>query len=481
MAVRIKRPVDRNKEGGPRFDFGKGVDARDTSQTATIKELLEEISQELTDNSEYVYDIKSIRVVLRFLTSITGKSYKSTVEKHQISTIKTIKLLHKRSQCIDAHLMRLIEAAVGDSFGTMDFLTMPSSPEADAVKRQIQLIIDDLGKEIDPAELEQINAICDPQQLREKYRYETSEAIDGVLLKHIRIDDELLKDAAVYFAGRTRDFLKRLPPQQEPRAHVATYVYLKALDYVHRLHFELATQFSIPHDRPISKAPISFETICNEISSKMKMDIRKDTNIISIYGMCEFCTQHSNSLIDVIARATGLRYSARAFKEDLPRACMVMRLYLDHANLPSTEDSKPIGIAHIVSAFASILHQRATKAKVKLVKKSVRYNPKVDPQRHLDQRINDKSPYIPWTVQYLYTERMKWYIYALLSRKDIADSHATFQLAQSELTQNVFMSLSPTHIIDTLSAYRASMIQAAKEFVLANDRQDIRYEKIINY
>src|SRR6185312_14005479 len=89
------------------------------------------------------------------------------------------------------------------------------------------------------------------------------------------------------------------------------------------------------------------------------------------------------------------------------------------------------GIVHVVAAFASVLHQRINKAN--LVKRSTKYTPRIDPQRQLDLRIKEETQYIPWTVQYLYSERMRWYLYAMLGRKDMADSHKALQLAQSEL------------------------------------------------
>ena len=76
---------------------------------------------------------------------------------------------------------------------------------------------------------------------------------------------------------------------------------------------------------------------------------------------------------------------------------------------------------------------------------------------------------------------MRWYLYAMLGRKDMTDSHKALQLAQSELIRDIFLSLSPELIVEKISAYRDRMIQAANDFVVAHDRQHIRYEKIRNY
>ena len=71
----------------PRFNFENKSDPAE-EHTATIKELLSELNRERTDDSGSAYDIKSLRTVLRFLSSITGKDYRSIGEAHPLSTLK---------------------------------------------------------------------------------------------------------------------------------------------------------------------------------------------------------------------------------------------------------------------------------------------------------------------------------------------------------------------------------------------------------
>lgn len=483
MAVKIKgSTAQQDTAYQPRFNFGDNSDPAG-EQTATIKELLSELNLERkrTDDSGSDYDIKSLGTAIRFLSSITGKDYRSVAEEHPLSTMKTIKLLHQESRYIDAHLIKLLEFPKGDSHGTMNFLTMPASPEGEDVKRKIRDIIAGLKKEIDQAEIDQIDAIGDPWRLREQHRRDTNKAVDDMLLTHIHIDDELLKDADDYLADQCRLFLSSISPlKRESRAHVATCVYLKILDYVHRLHFDLATHLSIPHDRPILNMKIRFEKICADVSTQLDREILRDTNFLSIHEMVDFCKQHMGPLVDIVTKAVGFDYDNRAFKQDIPRARLVMRLYLDQAELPAAPESKPIGLVHVAAAFASVFHQRINKAR--LVNKSVKYSPKIsDPQRQLDQRIEGETQYIPFTTQYLYTERMKWYLYALLGRKESMDSHKSLHLAQSEVMKGIFLTLSPALIVEHIDAFRNWMIKAANDFIIAHNRQDIRYEKNRNY
>lgn len=99
--------------------------------------------------------------------------------------------------------------------------------------------------------------------------------------------------------------------------------------------------------------------------------------------MWDFCLEHTSDLVAAIKQATGFDYDNRALRKDMTRACLVMYMYLSHAEIPTDAETKPIGIAHLVASFASILHQRSSKAAV--VKKSVKYTSSVaDPQRQLD-------------------------------------------------------------------------------------------------
>ena len=67
-------------------------------------------------------------------------------------------------------------------------------------------------------------------------------------------------------------------------------------------------------------------------------------------------------------------------------------------------------------------------------------------------------------------------MHVLLNRKGIYDSYRALQLAQTELTRDVFLSLDPTRIHELIVSYRDYMLSAATEFIAAHGLQNIRYE-----
>lgn len=475
MAVKIKESIN-STPYKPRFDFDTS-DASDDDRTATIRELLNELNLQRKNESIADYNLKSLATTLRFISSISDFESPRRVDQHfRVSTIKTIKLLFKRSQFIDAHLIRIIEMPGKRTPATVDFFTSPPTPESEDVSRQIDRMISALESEIDKDEIARIAEICDPRRLREQFRQDTNEAIDRILLTHIHVDDGLMKTADAYVADRTREFLASIAPlKREPRLHVATYTYLRLLDYVHRLHFEIRTQLTIPNDRGVANRNIDFDRICSKLSDVHMRPVAKETNLMAIEDVAAFIAEHGSDIAQLVSSATGFKYNKRDVPSDGMRAMLALQLYLSGASLPSEKNPKPIGAVHVVAAFCSVLHQRKMKSKTGST--SRRYGSRsAAPQKLLDHYISRRATHLPWTAQFTYRERTRWYVHALLGRKDKADSHIAVQIAQSELSRAVFMTLSHAQVRAHMKAYRAFMTKAAHDFVALHNKQNTVYE-----
>lgn len=475
MTVKIKEAI-RSTPYQPRFDFDSNL-ARNDERTATIKELLAELNRQKGNESIADYDLKSLGTTLRFVSSISGLEKPSRVDQAlPVCALKTIKLLFKCSQFIDSHLIRIIEMPSSNSPATIDFFTSPATPESEDVMRQIRRMISMLEKEIDEDDIAAIGDVCDPARLREQFRQDTNEVIDRILLTHIHVDDGLMKTADAYVADRTREFLASIAPlKREPRLHVATYTYLKLLDYVHRLHFEIRTQLTIPNDRGVANRNIDFGRICSKLSHVHMRPVAKETNLMAIEDVAAFIAEHDSDIAQLVSSATGFKYNRRDVPSDGTRAMLALQLYLSGARLPSEKNPRPIGAVHVVAAFCSVLHQRKMKSKTGST--SRRYGSRsAAPQKLLDHYISRRATHLPWTAQFTYRERTRWYVHALLGRKDKADSHIAVQIAQSELSRAVFMTLSHAQVRAHMNAYRAFMTKAAHDFVALHNKQNTVYE-----
>lgn len=461
----------------PRFDFESAVTHHE--RTATIKELLVELNLQKGNDSIADYNLKSLGTVLRFVSSISGIEKPRRVgQRFPVTWIKTVKLIFKSNQFIDAHLIRVIEPPGPNTPASIDFFTSPATPETEDVKRHISRMISMLELEVEQDEIAAIAEVCDPQGLRERFRQDTNEAIDGILFTHIQFDDALMKQADDYLAKKTREFLQSISPlQRESRLHVATYTYLKLLDYVHRLHFELCTQLTIPQDRAVANRTIDFRPICSRLNALHATTISQSTNFMSLGEVASFVDNYQADLARLISHATGFTYNKRDVQMDKGRSIVVLELYLRNADLPSETNPRPIGIVHVAAAFCSVLHQR--KMKSKLPRNSRKYGLKSSaPQNLLDQFIAEGFKHFPLTAQYTYLQRTQWYVAALLNRKDRADSHLTLQLAQSQLSNAIFMTLSHDQIRTRLGKYREFMTRAARDFVALPKKQATVYQWI---
>lgn len=475
MAVKIKA-TDNRTSYEPRFDFQVSPTS-DEDRAATIKELLIELNRQRADQSIADFNLKSLGTTLRLVSSISGIEIPRRIDQaFPLQWMKTVKLLFTCNHLIDAHLIRIIELPGLNTPATIDFFTSPATPESETVRRAINRMISMLEKEIEQAEIVAIAEICDPGQLRETFRQDTNEAVDRILLTHIHVDDDLLKQADDYLAMRTRDFLDSISPlKREPRLHVAIYTYLKLLDYLHRLHFDLVTQLTIHNDPGVTNRTADFGPICSKLSALHTRTISRDTNFMDVGDAASFIEDYQADLARLVSRATGFTYKKRDVPMDKARAIVALRLYLMAASLPSEQNSRPIGVVHVVAAFCSVLHQR--KLKSRQTRNSRRYGSNTSaPQKVLDQFISRKFEHLPWTVQDIYIKRTRWYVSALLGRKDKEDSHRTAQIAQSELTNAIFMTLSHDQIRAHLSKYRELMTGAARDFVELHNRQATVYQ-----
>lgn len=475
MAVKIKE-TDNHTRYEPRFDFQE-CPTSNKDQTATIKELLVELNRQRADQSIADYNLKSLGTTLRLVSSISGIKIPRRIDQaFPLPWMKTVKLLFTCNQFIDAHLIRMIEPPGLHTPASIDFFTSPATPESDAVKRAISRMISMLEKEIGRAEIDAIAEICSPTGLRELYLQDTNEAVYKIILTHIHVDDELFEHADAYLADQTRTFLTLTAKlKREPRLHVATYTYLKLLTYVHRLHFELSMQFSIPNDMDVANKCVDFTKICNLLSVSENRPIVASTNFMSVMAADVFASVHQADIAKLVSQATGFDYNKRDVESDRSRASAALQLYLYKAGLLNEEAKSPVGVVHVVAAYCSVLHQR--KMKTKPAKKSRKYGLKLSsPQKQLDSFIANPKTHLPQTTQYIYGERTYWYVQALLGRRHKAKAHAPFQIAQAEWQRDVFLSLDHMQIRTQIAAYREFMTRAARDFVALHNRQATFYQ-----
>lgn len=198
--------------------------------------------------------------------------------------------------------------------------------------------------------------------------------------------------ADAYLIEKTKEFMSAfIPMKREQELYLAAYTHLRALEFMHHLQFEITTNRAIPNDRTINNMQIDFSHICKNIPPAQGVTIQAHTPFMSLSDVPAFCIKNASEIARLVSAATGFTYNKRDILtgKDATRALVSLAVYLASSKLPSDENPNPIGVAHIVAAFCSVLHQRKMKSKPMA---SRRYSSRlISPQKQLDAFIARKE------------------------------------------------------------------------------------------
>lgn len=467
----------------PRFEFGINID-HEGNRTATIKDLLVELNREINihqdENSKgnELVDLekRSLDTVLNFLSKISGKSLRSRAEEHPEKDIKTIKSLFIHSRKIKQNLISWLEPPDSHSESIIDILNGDPTEKNNILFRGIYNISNEISKEIPDEELISIEEIKKPIGDMDAYLLDATKAIDDIILRHFYWHEDLTIVSDEFLAKKTMTYLELLTlTNSRIGIHSRTYTYLRNIKYIHWLYFILDIKLTIPDDRTIKDRTVSFDDICNKIVGYTHVPIKKDTNFMHPNDVPSFIERFSANIANLVSASTGLSYREDDVLNDKRRAINVLKLYLDITNLPNKYNATPIGIVHVVAAFSSIRHQR--KSKVRLGHHSKEYSAKIkSPQKILDAYESNTIHKMPYTVRYIYRERMLWYLCALTGRKEKFDSYSNLLIAQIKLYKEIYMSLDSEYINNKITDYRQYIADAADEFVILHNRKNFILE-----
>ena len=471
-----------------RFNF-YAPEEFDCNQTATIKDLLEELLYESTTTTSgkskntdgKQINIRQLKTSLRLLRSISAKPLKRISEKHPIKDIKTIKTLHTHSHDSGIHLIALLEPPGKNSQVVFDLLSSPPTEEMERVINARESIINELQKEIPEDEKEMIGSLVGDKASLRNQRMGINEAVDDILLDHLHVDHDsgLLIESDKYLINKTKEYTESITSlQREKRLHVATYIHMKTLESIHYLHLEIATNRSIPNDKSVDNTQIDFSRICKSIPPVKGVTIRGETPFMTLDDFDNFCANNFSEISKLVSSATGFTYNRRDIlnEKERARARYALATYLNSIHIKNEENPKPIAVVHVIAAFCSVLHQRKLKSKQK---KSRRFGTKLNsPQKQLDAFIVGKAKYLASSASYIYSERTMWYTHAMLGRRHMYSSFRLIQLEQAKLFRHIYSTLYHRQITKAIDDYRNYMVKAAKDFVALHGKQHIVYQRI---
>lgn len=329
----------------PRFDFDATC-KNDHSETATLKDLLDEIQFEnthdqwgrLIDKTGRDIDISYLETVLRFFRSITGKELKKTTEVHSVADIKTIKYLYRKNESIGTHLISLIEPSSERHLLLLDIVTSEKSEEASLVFYLIEEIIKTFSLQIPKDELEKIKEVS--ECLDTHYNF-TNNSIDEIIYTRIHRDEKLSLEALRFICEETKNYHNSIKPLiKENRIIISTFTYLSVMILLFRHRMFIENQKLISEEKTSNCREIKFEEICRKASSNHNKTIMKYTNFISEDNFLQFSKEYASELVKLIKAATNTKYSKKNLINDSERAKTALEIHLSAHGYPNHENPK---------------------------------------------------------------------------------------------------------------------------------------------
>ena len=377
------------KRSASRFDFGSH-DVEFTEQTGTLNELLEGINvdRKLKTPGRMV-SIHSLRYVLRLLSGLSGRKYKSITEALPMTTIKTIKLLYvenrllntKNSEVASFHEMGTKKVPEDKGTHLLNLIGIPTNTKAsmesasgttltqDSRGREtIERLCSKLALEIPPDRLNISNLFFSPTKTRTPtegviaHIEHTNDAIYRAITDAISGDAKALGSTFMELAK----FIYNMPSYEiredatPTPLHEQLYIHLQSLGFIHYVihHQEFIKNVEIKaSESPPNREEITslFMTLCHAIGN----DATPDSQSFCANDVCRVIDKHSDHIKNLVEKVTGLTTRRQGLMEDAPRAEIILRSYA-YRCFDKTSPSEPILTLHdIVAAMCSFRYQQS--------------------------------------------------------------------------------------------------------------------------
>lgn len=448
------------KRYAPRFNFAH-YEIESADQTATLKELLDEINTErgLKTPGRQV-SIHSLRHILPFLGRLSEREYKSITEPLPLTTIKTIKLLYVENRRLNTsepeddssdkaksgrkanekgiHLLDLIEIPSYDK-ASMESATGTTVAQDAKGREAIDRICSKLAVEISPQKLESSISFFGQKKTRTTsegvidYIEYTNDIIHQELTKSIPNDPKALGNAFVELAIFTYRASNYKVNGEAPKAllHEQLYVHLQSLGFVHFAmhHNKFARSTKIAPDKKptISK---QVEDLIAALCDAIGTDVTPNSRSFSTNDVCRIVENHCAHIKLIVEKVTGLPTRSQGLKSDAPRAEKILRSHafrsLDSIDL----DAHNLTLHDIIAALCSFRYQQTARTP---------YQPKWFGQEmsegrstsiHFDKGLKSTKPHVYQGVFQTYYYRFGQYKAALEGRTIIHESWMEFQCAR---------------------------------------------------
>lgn len=471
-----------------RFDFGSNLDP-DGSQTATLKELLDEVNHESTyrgDGARAKKNLatgvkvneKSLELTLDFIHSALGEDIQGATGPLPLSTIKTIKLLYTRNDASDTQLFRRL-ARPDASSATMEHWEKRNSPRNERTIRVASEIMVTIQRELSTAVIGQIDSILlTTPKLLECIQVENLEILEPIFQRHSR-DDEAMSQAVLRMAKVAASFPQTDHPYGDTSTplHERLYIYLRTLPFFHFVgEYERHIRAEEALDLAILPVLNEVNEFCKELTPWAGPDVNAHTPVTSIAQFPEFLSNHALALSKLVHQATGIKSERRDLIDIIDEVKKVLFAYVFHQSDRTDLDVVNLTVTDCIAALAAIRKQQ---------KEKTLYTPKWVGQESGEQTVSRLLSHLDTTrsIEDLYEEdyipqgalHILYHRFCIAYGKISGSHHGRqlawmeFQLARLSQYAECYRHSEMTQIMHAVGGYYVFCMRGAPQVLKSNE------------
>jgi hypothetical protein len=369
----MKPDIKKGKTRQPRFDFRSNPDPGEL-QTATLRELLDELNYERTYRANGERAIatptagaevtaQSLELTLAFIQNALGESIQGTADPLPLSTVKTIKLLYLTNDASDTQLYRRL-ARPDEASATMEHWDSRNSSRNDYTTKIVSELMATIYPELNTTKSWRIETILlSTSKLLECMERENFEILTPIY-EQFQGDDQSLTRAFSYMAKIVSSY----HPAEQPRPAVAAplheklYIYLRTLPFFHfvgeyKRHFRAEESVGVQAHLIQSE----LKAFCERLSSETQLQIDESVPITSISEFPQFLSRHAQELCKLVQHATGIKSERRDLLGISDAVRKVLHAYVFHQWHRTPPTVVNLTVTDCVAAVATIRIQQKEK------------------------------------------------------------------------------------------------------------------------
>jgi len=425
-----------------RFEFSGNIDPR---ESATITELLEDLSLDRNYTNEENPTFASLKRTLEFIESVSGIKCKSTTERLPLMALKTIKLLfmtnHKRNASNNKKrdLFNIIAPPNAHDPGrksksknikdnaTMEFATTSTtSPDKEAANL-IASLRAGLALEIDEDRLMKIDVILkDAKSILNYIEAGTYRSVD-YLSERIGNSNIGMANAYTFLTKRADEYQPRHAGEATAPLNEIVYTYLKSLGFIHFATRHNTHSKSIRIHAPIPSITAALASFCETLNGASGSPVEPDTAHVSVNDVPMLVADFPKQFSSIVKIATGAKdYRKEQLIDDANRAKKILIVFISRNFECEDPNVRTLSLRAIIAALCSLKYQRENGGSYEYKWPGAGQEGN-SPQRFFDETDRKKAPTMPQGIFITYYERFSHYLHAFTGMAECNDAWMDFQ------------------------------------------------------